>query len=98
MQQSTVLRSLRISSVRQENLQTGNQMPTALEKGGSSLAKQDVKLKDLLDDWKLRRLHLAREIEFLEGHPHSPNDKVLAEMRGLALELDRLIAQYDFDA
>jgi len=57
-----------------------------------------VRLQDLLHDWKLRRGRLNQEIAYLDTHSCPSNDQALNELRGLALELDRLILQYGFDA
>jgi hypothetical protein len=45
----------------------------------------------LLANWRLQRANLDREIDFLEGNPHGPDETALKELRALAAELDRLI-------
>jgi len=59
---------------------------------------EQVKIQDLLNDWMRRRIHLDREIAFLESHPGLQHDRTLNELRGLSVQLDRLLKRYEFDS
>jgi len=59
---------------------------------------EQVKIQDLLDDWSRRQIHLGREIAFLESFPGVEQDRTLNELRGLSVQLNRLLKRYGFDS
>ena len=62
------------------------------------MSHAEVTIHDLLIDWKVRRGNLNREIDFLKRHCEPRDGKHLLELQKMALELDRLISRYGFDA
>ena len=65
---------------------------------GPQTGAAKVTIHDLLADWRVRREALTREIAFWEKSPGITPAPPLRMLRRMALELDRLISQYGFNA
>jgi hypothetical protein len=65
---------------------------------GPQTGAAKVTIQDLLADWRGRREALNREIAFWEESPVITPTPELKMLRQMALELDRLISRYGFNA